>query len=114
MKTQAPFPSAPGWPARVVGVLLLLIGLVLAVGGLQLAVLGGSPYYVLAGVGLIVAGVLMARRSITGAWVYLGVFVATFVWALWESGLNGWALVPRLVGPSVLLVLVLLCAPMLT
>jgi glucose dehydrogenase len=86
MKTQAPFPSAPGWPARVLGVVLLLIGLVLAVGGIQLAVLGGSVYYVLAGVGLIVAGVLMARRSLAGAWVYLGVFVATLVWALWESG----------------------------
>jgi quinoprotein glucose dehydrogenase len=114
MKTQAPFPSAPGWPARVLGVVLLLIGLVLAVGGIQLAVLGGSVYYVLAGVGLIVAGVLMARRSLAGAWVYLGVFVATLVWALWESGLNGWALIPRLVGPFVLLILVLLCAPLLT
>jgi quinoprotein glucose dehydrogenase len=114
MKTQAPFPSAPGWPARVLGVVLLLIGMVLAVGGLQLAVLGGSLYYVLAGVGLIVSGVLMARRGIAGAWVYLGVFVATLVWALWESGLNGWALIPRLAGPSILLVLVLLCAPLLT
>jgi quinoprotein glucose dehydrogenase len=114
MNSKAPFPSAPGWPARLLGVMLLLIGLVLAVGGLQLAVLGGSIYYVLAGVGLIVAGVLMARRSITGAWVYLGVFVATLAWALWESGLNGWALIPRLFGPFVLLVLVLLCAPLLT
>lgn len=114
MSLSTSYSSAPGWPARVLGVVLLLIGLILAIGGLQLAILGGSPYYILAGVGLLVAGVLIARRNIAGAWVYLAVYVATVVWALWEAGLNGWALVPRLVGPSVLVVLVLLSAPLLT
>ena len=114
MEVRTSYAAAPAWPARVMGVILLLIGLVLAAGGIQLLVLGGSLYYALAGLGLIIAGVLMVRRSVAGVWVYFAVFLATVVWALWEVGLDGWALIPRLVGPSVLLVPVLLCAPMLT
>jgi quinoprotein glucose dehydrogenase len=33
------------------------------------------------------------------------------LWALWEVGLNGWALVPRVIAPAVLLVLVLAALP---
>lgn len=102
------------WPPRLLGAAFLLIGLVLAVGGAWLAVLHGSPYYGLAGLGLIVSGVLLITRRITGVWLYAAVFAATLVWALWEVGLNGWALVPRLVGPLVLLWLALACAPLLT
>jgi quinoprotein glucose dehydrogenase len=39
--------------------------------------------------------------------------VLTALWAFWEVGLNGWALVPRLVGPLVLLLLVILSLPVL-
>lgn len=114
MEPRTSYAAAPAWPARVMGVLLLLIGLILAAGGIQLLVLGGSLYYALAGLGLIIAGVLMARRSIAGVWVYFAVFLATVAWALWEVGLDGWALIPRLAGPSVLLISILLCAPLLT
>jgi len=106
--------GAATWPAQVLGALLVLIGLILAVGGAWLAALHGSLYYLAAGIGLIVAGVLMVLRRLTGVWVYVAVFAATLVWALWEVGLNGWALVPRLVGPLVLLWLALACAPLLT
>ncbi|HSQ95660.1 MAG TPA: hypothetical protein VLM18_06130 [Croceibacterium sp.] len=33
-------------------------------------------------------------------------------WALWESGADPWALVPRLVGPAVILALVALFSPL--
>lgn len=102
------------WLAVALGAALILIGLVLAVGGGWLITLQGSPYYLLAGVGLIVSGVLLLLRRTVGVWVYAGVFAATLVWALWEVGLNGWALVPRLVGPLVLLWLVLAITPLLT
>lgn len=102
------------WLARLLGVVLVLIGGVLAVGGAWLAALHGSPYYLLAGAGLMAAGVLLVLRRIAGVWIYAGVFAATLVWALWEVGLNGWALVPRLVGPWILLWLALACAPLLS
>jgi quinoprotein glucose dehydrogenase len=97
----------------IVGGLLAVIGLILAIGGIWLAALGGSVYYLLAGLGLIAAGVLMMGGRSLGAYVYLAVFALTLVWALWEVGLDPWALIPRVVGPLVLAILVLLVLPLL-
>jgi quinoprotein glucose dehydrogenase len=97
----------------VVGAILGLIGIVLAIGGAWLALLGGSVYYLLAGIGLIASGVLIFRGRPLGAGIYALVWLLTLVWALWEVGLNGWALVPRVIAPTVLLVLVLLALPLL-
>ncbi|HEX6604209.1 MAG TPA: membrane-bound PQQ-dependent dehydrogenase, glucose/quinate/shikimate family [Sphingomicrobium sp.] len=97
----------------ILGGLLVLIGLILAVGGIWLASLGGSIYYLLAGLGLIASGVLMIGGRPLGAYLYLAVFALTLVWALWEVGLNVWALVPRVIGPAVLAILVFLVLPLL-
>lgn len=104
----------PGsWAVVLLGVVLALIGAVLSMGGAWLLSLGGSFYYLLAGVGLVISGLLLIRGRMAGVWVYLGVYVATIAWALWEVGLQGWPLVPRIVAPSVLLVLVLASIPAL-
>ena len=58
-------------PPRIFASLLLLIGLVLAAGGIQLASLGGSLYYVIAGVALIATAVLLWRGS-AGAHTSMG------------------------------------------
>ena len=97
----------------LLGGLLALIGLILTVGGIWLATLGGSLYYLLAGLGLIASGVFIIRDRTLGAWLYLGIFALTLLWAVWEVGLNLWALVPRVFGPAVLAVLVLLALPLL-
>src|SRR5262249_5840114 len=99
------------WLPVLLGALVALIGLILAGGGAYLAALGGSWYYVLAGVLLVAAGYLMIRRRIAGIYTYIGAFAFTAAWAFWEVGLSGWALIPRLVGPFVLLVLAVLIAP---
>src|SRR5262250_876163 len=101
------------WPALVVGALIGLLGLTLAVGGAYLAVLGGSWYYVIAGAAFLAAGYLMIRGKIEGFYTYLGAFVFTCLWTFWEVGLSGWQLIPRLVGPFVLLVLATLITPLL-
>ncbi|ACF02324.1 membrane-bound PQQ-dependent dehydrogenase, glucose/quinate/shikimate family [Rhodopseudomonas palustris TIE-1] len=105
--------TAADWAALVLGIVILLIGVVLAIGGVWLVSLGGSSYYLAAGVGLAVSGLLLANRRAEGAWLYIGIFVATLAWAWWEVGANGWALVPRTVGPLVLLVGVLAISPQL-
>ncbi|MFC7499980.1 membrane-bound PQQ-dependent dehydrogenase, glucose/quinate/shikimate family [Enterovirga sp. GCM10030262] len=106
-------PPNRSWLVKGVALLLGLIGLILAAGGAWLAILGGSLYYLLAGLGLIGSGALLFRGRPTGAWLYLGIFVLTLIWALWEVGLDGWALVPRVIGPAVLAILVLLVLPLL-
>jgi quinoprotein glucose dehydrogenase len=97
-----------------VGGLLALIGLVLLIGGAWLAALGGSIYYLLAGLGLVASAVLLVRGNAAGGYLYLLVFALTLVWAVWEVGLNAWALVPRVVGPAVLAILVLLVLPLVS
>ncbi|MBU0556976.1 MAG: membrane-bound PQQ-dependent dehydrogenase, glucose/quinate/shikimate family [Alphaproteobacteria bacterium] len=99
--------------AIVVGAILALAGVVLAVGGAWLALLGGSLYYLLVGVLLGLAGFLLIRQLALGVWVYVGAYVISLVWGLAEAGLDGWALLPFTVGPTVLLVLVLLTLPTL-
>lgn len=101
------------WTGRVVGAFLILLGLPLLVGGGWLIAVGGSPYYLAAGIGLIVSGVLLFRGSAVGAWAYVAVFLGTLVWALWEVGLQAWPLIPRVVAPLVILVLVLATIPLI-
>ena len=101
------------WAARILALVLALIGLALLIGGIWLAALGGSIYYLLAGLGLLASGYLLFRGNRNGAYLYLLVFALTLVWALWEVGLNPWALVPRVVGPAVLAILALLVLPLL-
>ncbi|AZE25522.1 Glucose dehydrogenase, PQQ-dependent [Pseudomonas chlororaphis subsp. aureofaciens] len=58
--------------------------------------LGGSLYYLLAGIGLIVSGVLLLAGRSSALLVYGVVLFLSSVWALWEVGLDWWQLVPRL------------------
>ncbi|WP_314404549.1 membrane-bound PQQ-dependent dehydrogenase, glucose/quinate/shikimate family [Stenotrophomonas rhizophila] len=80
----------------VLSLVLMLLGLVLGGLGAWLASLGGSWYYVLAGVGLLVAGVLLWGNRRDGALWFGAVFVGTLLWTWWESGGDYWRWVPRL------------------
>jgi len=108
---RGPRPSWTGW---VVGGFVALIGLALTIGGAWLATLGGSAYYFLTGMVMIMAGVLLVRGRSLGGWLYLAIVVVTFLWAWWEVGPNAWAQVPRIVAPVVLLVPVFLAMATLT
>ena len=80
----------------VLGAVLAVAGLFFMVGGAKLMSLGGSWYFLLAGIALLASGVQLIRRRASGAWIYLAVFVATVVWAFMEVGLDYWSLVSRL------------------
>lgn len=90
------------WPSRILAVLLLAVGLAAGGGGALLIALGGSPYYLLGGVAVALAGWLCWRGDARSGWLY-GAFVAlTVPWALWEVGFTDWQLVARLMGPAVI------------
>ncbi|ODT80801.1 MAG: glucose dehydrogenase [Pelagibacterium sp. SCN 64-44] len=101
------------WWTMLIGVVLLVFGLPIAAGGLWLIILGGSWYYLPAGIGLLLTAWFLFRRDIMALWVYLVTYVGTLIWALWEAGFNGWAQVPRLLAPTIVLVLVLSTLPVL-
>ena len=101
------------WWAVAVGCLLVLLGALIGAGGTWLIAVGGSWYYLPAGIALLLSGALMIRRDMAGVWLYLATWIVTLIWAYWEVGLNGWALAPRTVAPTIILVLVLLAIPAL-
>ena len=72
-----------------------LIGLALGGGGLWLILLGGSWYYLLAGIGFLVTAYLLWRRRAAALGVYAAVIVGTLAWAIWEVGFDWWQLGPR-------------------
>lgn len=80
------------WGAlRVLAMLLFLLGLAMALLGAWLVTLGGSPYFVSAGVLMVAAAALvLARRAATGVALYAAVVAATLIWSLWEIHGKGW------------------------
>lgn len=94
-------------PPRIFAAMLFLVGLALAAGGVRLASLGGSWYYLIAGVTLIASAVLLWRAHRWGAYLYGLLTLATVIWALAEAGFDGWALAPRIL-PFLVLGLLLL------
>ncbi|MCQ4294093.1 glucose dehydrogenase [Pseudomonas stutzeri] len=101
------------WSLKVFAVALALFGLAMAAGGLWLVALGGSWYYLPAGIGILASGAMLFLLRIQGVWLYWLVFLATLAWALWEVGAQPWPLVPRLVAPTVIALLTLLYVPTL-
>jgi membrane-bound PQQ-dependent dehydrogenase (glucose/quinate/shikimate family) len=89
-------------PPRMLAIVMLLIGLALGIGGVWLVSLGGSFYYVIAGVALIAVGVLLWQGNRWGAYLYGLLLLGTLIWAIAEAGFDGWALTPRLLPFAVL------------
>ncbi|MBX4939041.1 glucose/quinate/shikimate family membrane-bound PQQ-dependent dehydrogenase [Rhizobium binae] len=79
----------------ITSILFIIIGLALGGGGLWLVTLGGSIFYLFAGLMfLITAGLLLMRKAVA-LWVYAVLVVAALVWAVWEVGFDWWQLGPR-------------------
>ena len=102
------------WPARLTSLLLALIGIVLTLGGAWLVVLGGSPYFLIAGIALLASAWFLFQGLLLGGWIYVGLFILSAVWGFAESRGNAWAMIPWLVAPLVILMLVLLAMATLT
>lgn len=90
------------------GAFVVLVGLALGVGGVWLASLGGSLYYLIAALTTLAAGVQLLRRQAAGVWLIGGLTLVTLVWAAWEVGYDGWAMIPRLDWLIVLCLILLL------
>ncbi|MFC0338467.1 quinoprotein glucose dehydrogenase [Kushneria avicenniae] len=80
----------------LVALLVLALGFSLLIGGGILLYHGGSPYYLLAGLALLVVGGLHLSGRPGGLALFVVFFAVTLAWSLWEVGFNGWQLVPRL------------------
>jgi quinoprotein glucose dehydrogenase len=81
---------------RLLALLLVLIGGALVWLGGQLIAEGGSLYYLPTGLALLATAWFLWKQSARALLIFAGLWIATLLWALWESGLNGWALAARL------------------
>jgi quinoprotein glucose dehydrogenase len=88
--------TAGVWFDRVTAALFILLGIILAIPGAWLLYLGGSSYYLIAGLGLFASGVLLLAERRFGVLLFFALLGATGLWSLWEVGADGWALFPRL------------------
>lgn len=91
-----------------VGALVGLLGAALAFGGVILLKYGGSAYYLIAGVVLLICAVGVIRRDARTMRIYFSMLAATTVWSVWEVGFDGWQLLPRLGLPIGVAALILL------
>ncbi len=80
----------------ILAVIAAVFGIGLLIGGIYLAVLGGSWYYIIAGILFIATAVLLYKRKSAALLVYAILVLATVVWGLWEVGSDFFALAPRL------------------
>jgi quinoprotein glucose dehydrogenase len=87
--------------AWIFAALLLLTGGYLLWGGWKLQQIGGSPYYLVAGLLTCTAAVLTFRGMRLAAALYWALLIGTIAWGFWEAGFNLWALAPRLGLPLV-------------
>lgn len=83
-------------------IIMLAAGVALTALGAQLVTLGGSPWYMVSGVIMVVTAVLGFRHKALSVYLFWTFLAANLVWAVWEVGIDGWALAPRLAMPTCL------------
>lgn len=93
---QDPLPGkGAGLPLRLASILVLLVAIPLVLGGGWLVALGGSAYYVITGVVLLVNAVLLWRSCKWAYPLFAAVILGTMAWAIGEAGIDFWRLAPR-------------------
>ncbi|MCB2079391.1 MAG: PQQ-binding-like beta-propeller repeat protein [Novosphingobium sp.] len=85
----------------LLAIILAVVAVALIAGGVQLLGLGGSAYYLIAGLAVGASALAILRRSSLAPVIFGAMLLGTLAWSLWEAGLDGWALAPRLIGPAV-------------
>ncbi|MEE4453285.1 glucose/quinate/shikimate family membrane-bound PQQ-dependent dehydrogenase [Novosphingobium resinovorum] len=109
--------QASSLPSRiwlaVLGIVIFAAGLFFVIAGARLVSLGGSVYFLLAGLALAASGFLIARRRPAGGMLFGAVFAATVLWALWEVGFAFWPLISRLLALGVGMSVVALSLPLM-
>ena len=80
----------------IFAIALFFIAAPLVLGGLQLLVLGGSAYYIFAGLAIGYSAYCLWNKRHLALLIYGVFFLLTVAWAFIESGINLWALAPRI------------------
>ncbi|MDI6837662.1 MAG: glucose/quinate/shikimate family membrane-bound PQQ-dependent dehydrogenase [Rhizobiaceae bacterium] len=81
---------------RIISIIVFgVLGLVLLAGGVQLLMVGGSPFYLAAGIVLALTALLIAMRHALALWLYGLFIILSLGWAIFEVGFDWWQLAAR-------------------
>lgn len=94
--------------------LLIIIGLAIGIPGIKLVSLGGSAYFLVMGVAMLVSALLIIKKRTSGIVLYALAFIASAIWAVSDAGWDFWPLFSRLFTFGVLAFLAALLWPFLT
>jgi quinate dehydrogenase (quinone) len=94
--------------------LMLIIGLAIGILGVKLATLGGTLYFAIMGLVMVIAAVLIFRNRRAGIALYAIAFIASIVWAIGDAGWTYWPLFSRLFAFGALALLSALVWPYLS
>ncbi|MCZ6655933.1 MAG: hypothetical protein O7C67_01430, partial [Gammaproteobacteria bacterium] len=97
------------WALRTTATVIGIIGLPMTWLGAELAFMGGTPYYVIAGILMSLSAVELWRAQSRGFFLFAAALLLTLAWAVYEAGTEIW-----LVGSRIWLVGLLslwLCTP---
>ncbi|WP_147199176.1 membrane-bound PQQ-dependent dehydrogenase, glucose/quinate/shikimate family [Pantoea sp. CCBC3-3-1] len=97
----------------VLGLLLLATGLFFVIGGGKLVSLGGSWYFVIAGIFTVISAIQFFRRKSSAVIIFALVFIGSAIWAVQEAGIDFWPLVSRLMTLAGFLLLAVITFPAL-
>ncbi len=94
---------------RITAVLMLVFGAAMTWLGAQVAFMGGTPYYLIAGALMVYSAIEIWRVNKRGFYAYAGVLLLTLAWAVYEAGNSFWLVGSRIwiIG----LVAIWLCTP---
>ncbi len=81
---------------KFTALLIALIGLPMVWQGGQLALLGGSPYYVVAGLLMVASAIELWRGHRRGFYLFAVVLLTTLAWAVYEKGIDFWLVGSRI------------------
>ncbi len=95
----------------ILGLALLITGLFYIIGGGKLISLGGSWYFLIAGLFTTASAFFIFKKKALGVWLFALVFIGTVIWALIDAGWEFWPLHSRLMFPAGLFAALLLTLP---
>ncbi len=94
--------------------LMIIIGLAIGIPGIKLVSLGGSAYFLVMGVVMLISALLIIKNRTSGIVLYALAFIASAIWAVSDAGWDFWPLFSRLFTFGVLALLAALLWPFMT
>ncbi|ADU69149.1 membrane-bound PQQ-dependent dehydrogenase, glucose/quinate/shikimate family [Pantoea sp. At-9b] len=80
---------------KLTSIVLAILGIALLYMGGKLLMLGGSAFYALMAVGLLITAILLFRQQRSALTLYAVLMWITLVWIIWEVGFDKWQWIPR-------------------